>query len=114
MKIFVFMTVLILFFAFFTVQNTLLVPVKLGDFSITTPLPLAIIVPISVAMLLFAFFHLGLMRKASLVIRDLEDNVENSQNQILEITKQAHALEIENRKLKIRLGEESDVDDRSL
>ncbi len=114
MKIFIFMIILILFFAFFTVQNTMVVPVKIGDFSMNTPLPLAIIVPISLAMLIFSFFHLGLMRKASLVIQDLEGNVEKDQNQILEITKQAHALEIENRKLKIRLGEESDVDERSL
>jgi uncharacterized integral membrane protein len=106
MKMFIFMITLILFFAFFTVQNTMVVPVKIADISINTP--------ISVAMLLFACFHLGLMSKASLVIRDLEDNVEKDQNQILEITKQAHALEIENRKLKIRLGEESDVDERSL
>ncbi len=114
MKTFIFMTAVILFFAFFTVQNTMIVPVKIGDFSINTPLPLAIIVPISVTMLLFAFFHVGLMRKASIVIRNLEDTVETDQNQVLEITKQAHALEIENRKLKIRLGEESDVDERSL
>lgn len=108
------MITLLVFFSFFTVQNTFLVPVKIGNFLINTPLPLAIIVPVSVTMLLFAFFHLGLMRKSNIVIRDLEDTVEEDQNQILEITKQAHALEIENRKLKIRLGEESDIDERSL
>ena len=114
MKIFTFMIALLLFFSFFIVQNTVVVPVKIGEYIFSTPLPLAIIVPLSVAMLLFAFFHLGLMRKANLIIRDLEDTVEQDQNQVLEITKQAHALEIENRKLKIRLGEETDIDERSL
>jgi citrate lyase beta subunit len=54
------------------------------------------------------------MSKAAVVIRDLEDSVERAQKKVLEVTKRTHELEIENRKFKIRLGDQLDTDERSL
>lgn len=108
------MVVVVLVFTLFAVENTAAVSMKLMTFSIDVPLSIAIVMPLGLALLFFALFHFGTTGKAAIVIRDLEDNVENAQKQMLELTKRTHELEIENRKQKIRLGEETDADDRSL
>lgn len=114
MKTFVSMVVVVLVFTLFAIENTATVPMKLMTFVVEVPLALALIMPVGMALLIFALFHFGTMRKAELVIHDLEDNVESAQKQAVEATKRTHALEIENRKLKIRLGEDTDGDDLSL
>ena len=114
MKSFVVMVVVSLFFVLFAEMNRTVVPIAFGTFSFNAPVSLVTIIPVGLTLLLFALYHLGKMRKAELVIRDLEDNVESAQKQVLEITKRTHELEIENRKYKIRLGEETDVDEQSL
>lgn len=108
------MVIVVLIFTLFAIENTAMVPMKLMTFVVEVPLVLALIMPLGIALLLFSLFHFGTMRKAELVIHDLEDNVENSQKQLLEVTKRTHVLEIENRKLKIRLGEDTEGDDLSL
>jgi uncharacterized integral membrane protein len=114
MKIFVTTIIIVLFFVLFAVDNTTIVPLKLVTLSFGIPLSLAIIVPLGLGLLFFALFHLGRQARTDLVIRDLEDNVESAQKQVLDITKRTHQLEIENRKLKIRLGDNPDIDDESL
>ena len=114
MKTFVSMVIVVLIFTLFAIENTAIVPMKLMTFVVEVPLVLALIMPLGIALLLFSLFHFGTMRKADMIIRDLEDNVENAQKQLLAATKRTHELEIENRKLKIRLGDETDTDDRSL
>ena len=114
MKAFVSMVIVVLALTLFAVENTAPVVMRFMTFPITIPLSLAIITPLGMALLLFSLFHFGTMRKAETVIHDLEDNMERTQKQMLGATKRTHELEIENRKLKIRLGEESDSDDRSL
>lgn len=108
------MVIVVLVFTLFAIENTATVPMKLVTFLVQVPLALAIVMPLGVALLFFALFHFGTMGKADMVIRDLEDNVENAQKQLLTATKRTHELEIENRKLKIRLGEDEDSDERSL
>lgn len=114
MKAFVSMVIVVLVLTLFAVENTTPVSMKFASFSVDVPLSLAIIMPLGIALLLFALFYFGTTRKADLVIRNLEDSVEDAQKQALEATKRTHELEIENRKQKIRLGEETDANDRSL
>lgn len=114
MKTFVSMVVVVLIFTLFAVENTVPVSMKFMTFLIDVPLSIAIIMPLGIALLFFALFHFGATGKAAIVIRDLEDNVENAQQQLVEVTKRTHELEIENRKLKIRLGDETDTDGQSL
>jgi fumarate reductase subunit C len=114
MKAFVSMVIVVLILTLFAVENTTPVSMKFASFSVAVPLSLAIIMPLGIALLLFALFYFSTTRKADLVIRNLEDSVEDAQKQALEATKRTHELEIENRKQKIRLGEETDADDRSL
>jgi len=114
MKTFISMVMVVLIFTLFAVENTAPVSMRLMTFLVEVPLALAIIMPLGLALLFFGLFHFGSMNKADMVIRDMGDNVENAQQQLLSMTKRAHELEIENRKLKIRLGEETDSDERSL
>ncbi len=114
MKTFVGLVVVVLLSVLFSVQNTTIVTVKVVTFLIHTPLSLAIIVPAGIALLFFALYFFGKMSKAALVIRDLEDSVERAQKKVLEVAKRTHELEIENRKFKIRLGDQLDADERSL
>jgi len=114
MKTFVATILAVLLLTFFAASNKTVIPVTIASYSTNVPLSLALIFPIGIALLLFTLFHLRIMRKAALVIRDLEDNVEEMQKQLITMTKRAHELEIENRKLKIRFGEPEDEDDGSL
>ena len=114
MKIFISAIVLILFFTFFAVSNTMMVPIKFPPLVLSVPLSLALILPTGIVLLLFAFFHVRMTSKMTIVIRNLEDTVEQTQKEIVAITKKRHELEIENRKMKIRLGDVSDEDDASL
>lgn len=114
MKNFVVAVVLVLIFTLFAVANTTAVPIEFVTLSFKVPLSLALIVPIGITLLIFSLFHLRKMGKTELIIRDLEENVESSQKQVVEITKRTHELELENRKFKIRLGEETEKDDTSL
>ena len=45
------------------------------------------------------------MDKATVVIRELENDLQSEQEKVIETTKRTHELELENRKLKIRLGD---------
>ena len=114
MKSFVGVVLVVLLLTFFAAFNTMTIPIQIASFSALVPLSLALIFPVGIALLLFALFHLRVISKTELVIRNLEDTVEETQKQIVAMTKRAHVLEIENRKLKIRFGEPEDMDDRSL
>ena len=114
MKIFIATVLAVLFLTFFAASNKTIIPVTFASYSAEVPLSLALIFPVGIALLLFTLFHLRIVTKVELVIRDLEDNVEEMQKQLITMTKRAHELEIENRKLKIRFGEAEDEDDSSL
>lgn len=113
MKNFILIVVIVMGLTFFVTSNT--EPVSLHIFTLTKSVPLSFILvfPIGITLVLFGFYHLILRRKASIIIRDLEDNLESEQEKILEIVKRTHELEIENQKLKIRLGH-TDFDEDSL
>lgn len=104
MKIFIVLLVVVMGLTFFVTSNT--EPVSLHFFTWTKDIPLSYILvfPIGVALLFSALFHLIQRSKTHFIIRDLEDNLENEQKKVLEIVKRTHELELENQKLKIRLG----------
>ncbi|MDP2629920.1 MAG: LapA family protein [Candidatus Uhrbacteria bacterium] len=113
MKNFILIVVIVMGLTFFVTSNT--EPVPLHIFTLTKSIPLSFILvfPIGITLVIFGFYHLIHRRKANIVIRDLEDNLESEQEKILEIVKRTHELEIENQKLKIRLGH-TDFDEDSL
>ncbi|MFZ2187139.1 MAG: LapA family protein [Candidatus Moraniibacteriota bacterium] len=104
MKIFIVIVLVIMGLTFFVTSNT--GPVPLHFFTLTREVPLSFILvfPIGIALLVFAIYHVRQRSKANFIIRDLEDSLESEQEKVLEIVKRTHELEIENQKLKIRLG----------
>lgn len=99
--------------AYFVTANTESVPLHIFTLTRNIPLSLILVFPMSTVTIVFGIYNLIQSRKASIIIRDLEDNLENEQKKILEVVKRTHELEIENQKLKIRLGH-TDFDEDSL
>lgn len=104
MKIFIAIVLVIMGLTFFVTSNTEPVPLHLFTLTKNVPLSYILIFPIGITLFVFALYHLIQRRKASIIIRELEDSLESEQKKVLEIVRRTHELEIENQKLKIRLG----------
>lgn len=104
MKIFIILLVTVTGLTFFVTSNTASVPLHFFTLTKDIPLSYILVFPVSITLLFFSLYHLLQQRKASSVIRDLEDDIESEQKKVLEIVKRTHELELENQKLKIRLG----------
>lgn len=113
MKTFIAIVLAAIVLTFLTVTNTVMVPLHFYSLSTSVALPFILVFPTGVALLCFAFFHEIRMEKSTAIIHGLEDDLQREQAKILEIVKRTHELELENRKLKIRLGD-TDTDDDSL
>lgn len=100
---------------FLVTNNTESVTLHFFTLTKNVPLPFILIFPIGITLLFFAFYSLRQRSKANVIICELEDSLESEQEKVLEIAKRTHELEIENRKLKIRLGDtDTDFDEDSL
>jgi hypothetical protein len=113
MKNFILIVIIIMGLTFFVTSNTDPVPLHIFTLTKNVPLSFILVFPAGITLVIFGFYYLAERRRASIVIRDLEDNLESEQEKILEIVKRTHELEIENQKLKIRLGH-TDFDEDSL
>ena len=113
MKNFILVVVIVMGITFFVTSNTESVPLHIFTVTKSVPLSFVLVFPIGIALVFFGLYHLTQRHKASIIIRDLEDALEGEQKKILEIAKHNHELEIENQKLKIRLGH-TDFDEDSL
>lgn len=115
MKIFIVIVLVGMGLTFFVVSNTEPVPLHFFTLTKNVPLSFILIFPVGIVSLVFALYHMLQRSKAHFIIRELEDSLENEQEKVLEITKRTHELELENRKLKIRLGDTgTDFDEDSL
>lgn len=113
MKTFVVFVLVCIALTFLVVTNTTGVPLHFYSFTMSFPLPFILVFPTGIALLCFAFFYERQRGKTTIIIHGLEDDLQNEQIKIMEIIKHTHELEIENEKLKIRLGD-TDVDEDSL
>ncbi|MBP6889556.1 MAG: hypothetical protein KBF62_03460 [Candidatus Pacebacteria bacterium] len=98
---------------FFVVTNIVMVPLHFYSYTVKIPLPFILIFPTGIALLCFAFYHEHRMKKSTIVIRELENDLQSEQEKGIEIVRRTHELELENQKLKIRLGD-VDKDDDSI
>ena len=105
MKMLVSIVLASMMLTFLVVTNTTSVPLHFYSFTMSLPLPFILIFPTGIALLCFAFYHERKMDKATVVIRELENDLQGEQEKVIETTKRTHELELENRKLKIRLGD---------
>ncbi len=101
-------------FAIFATQNTGLVSVQFGPYSLTN-IPIYALVLATAATTLFVagFLYVVKSLSSSLTISEKEDEIKKTKEEEAELTKEVHKLELENTKLKAELGEE-DVDEDSL
>lgn len=113
MKTFVIFVLLCMGLTFFVITNADSVALHFFNLRGLVPLPFILIFPTGIALLLFALYHWRQMSKSSFIIRELENDLESEQKKVLEVLTRTHELELENRKFKIRLGDEA-VDDDSL
>lgn len=115
MKMFIALLLVIMALTFFVTANTEPVPLHFFALTKSVPLSLILVFPVGVALFLFALYHLRQSGKADFIIRALENDLQSEQEKVIEITKRAHELELENQKLKIRLGEsDAGIDEDSL
>jgi hypothetical protein len=115
MKTFVTIVLTCIVLTFLVVTNTVMVPIHFYSLSMNVALPFILVFPTGVALLAFAFFHELRMGKATTIIHGLEDDLQHEQDKVLDIVRRTHELELENRKLKIRLGDtDADTDEDSL
>ncbi len=98
---------------FLVVTNTTMVPLYFYSYTLSFPLPFILVFPTGIALLCFAFYYERQMDKATVIIRTLENDLHSEQEKVIEVTRRTHELELENRKLKIRVGD-VDVDTDSL
>jgi hypothetical protein len=115
MKTFVTIVLICIVLTFLVVTNAAMVPLRFYSLSMNVALPFILVFPTGIALLAFAFFHELQMGKATTIIHGLEDDLQHEQDKVLEIVRRTHELELENRKLKIRLGDAgADTDEDSM
>lgn len=99
------------FFAVFATQNTGVVSLNFGQYSITDiPIYLVALLPMAIGIFVALFFHLtnGLSQK--LTINEQREELKKLKKEIAEASKRVHQLEIENIKIKNDGAEETDED----
>ncbi len=98
-------------FAIFATQNTGAVTLNFGRYFIPD-IPLYLVILISLLMSLFFAFIIYITRDLSAKITESEmkDETKKLKEENIELTKRVHKLEIENTKLKSKLGEDFDED----
>ena len=98
-----------LILAVFATQNTGLTSLNFGKFVLSDiPIYLAVLVPLLVGVVVAFFLHIARDLSQRLTINEDKDRIRNLKQQLAEITKSAHKLELENIKLKSGKGLKKD------
>lgn len=96
-------------FALFATQNTGPVDVYIGPYAIAdVPSYLVILASIVFALLVCGFLYLLKSLSSSLTISEKDEELKKTKEELAEVTKTAHKLELENTKLKAEAGEAED------
>ncbi len=96
-------------FAIFATQNTDSVAVDLIFFKIpSAPLFLVVLIPLLVGLLASFIIHALSEITSSIKIDENEREIKGTKQENAELAKRVHKLELENTKLKAKLGEEFD------
>ena len=98
-------------FALFATQNTSVVEVNFGHFYIPDiPIYLVVLIPLVIG--LFAAFLIYITKdiSAEIITTKLEKEAKVAKAENTELVKRVHKLELENTKLKAKLGEDFDED----
>lgn len=107
MKIFILFITLTILFSYFATTNALLVPIQLGPYALNFPLSLAILLPLGMGLLVFTLIYLAKIRRLKFISKQDNDEINELQNNITQLNKKIHELQLENKKIKTRLGDKS-------
>lgn len=92
-------------FAYFATQNTTLVTIHLGTYIVPDlPVYSVILASILATLIVSGFIYIVKSLSSSLTIHEKEDDLKNARNEVAELTKDLHKMELENAKLKGDLG----------
>lgn len=98
-------------FAIFAIQNTTPTEVNLIILKIPAiPLFLVVLVPLLLGLLASFLIHMFTEISASMTIDENKREIKGTKQENAELAKRVHKLELENTKLKAKLGEEFDED----
>lgn len=96
-------------FALFATQNTQGALLNIERYSIeAVPVYLIALIPLLIGLLLAYLIHTAKTLSQGLTISELTDQNKDLENNLAEANKKAHKLELENTKLKAKLGEPED------
>lgn len=114
MEIIILTVLLGLGLAFFATQNGGLISLYFGSLVIpNTPIYLVAIAALLLGLLIAWLFYLLRSFSSSLLLHTKENKLKDANRTIAQLTKSIHQLEIDNARLKEKLGEEA-FDDKSL
>lgn len=96
-------------FSYFATQNTIPVTINLGPYIFPDiPLYVVILAAILATLLISGFLYVLKSLSASLKIHKRDDDLKNTRNEVAELTKEVHKLELENTKLRSDIGAPDD------
>lgn len=103
-----------LVFAYLATQNTSTISIYAWNYAIHgAPIYLVILISLAVGLLLATLVYTLKSITTSFKLGSKDDHLKKARQEITELTKEIHKLEIENTKLKTEMGHE-DTDDDSL
>lgn len=103
-----------LIFAFFATINTTPITINLGYTTLSQiPLYVAIFVSLGAGLLIAALIYMGKSVLTFFKVGKTEHELTRAKETITDLTKRVHTLELENTKLKTKMGEE-EADEDSL
>ncbi|CAN5287453.1 hypothetical protein BH10PAT1_BH10PAT1_5930 [soil metagenome] len=98
-----------IFFSFFATKNSAPVSLNLGGHIINpVPLYLVILISIAIGVAVVGFIYLVRILSDKLTLSKKKSELKNTKEEVTDLNKQVHKLELENIKLKTQLGEADD------
>ncbi len=114
MEVIIFAVVVGLGIGYFATQNTTLISIYFGPYLLpNTPLYLVVIGAVLLGLILAWIFSLINSFSSQMALHGKENKIKEDERNITELTKEIHQLQLDNARLKERLGEK-DLDDKSL
>ena len=94
-----------LVFGYFSTQNTELVTIHFGEYSTPgIPVYLVILVSIALGLLITTAVSMFKMLSASSKINQKDSELKKTKEEVVELTRQVHKLELEDTRLKTEMG----------
>lgn len=96
-------------FSYFATQNSTPVTVMFGPYIFPNlPLYFVILISIIATLLISGFLYILKSLSSSFKIHKKDDDLKNARNEVAELTKEIHKLELENTRLKSDIGAPED------